>query len=96
MRQIEYAQRLQILQPPPMQSWFASAATKNAEVSTMKRMAAAIANASIRFCFVIVLTVLSVPPRYNAVSDLSAIIIAGLSFVNMKTILISEQFKKRV
>ena len=62
----------------------------------MKRMAAAIANASIRFCFVIVLTVLSVPPHYNAVSDLSAIIIAGLSFVNMKTILNSEYFKKRV
>ncbi len=62
----------------------------------MKRMAAAIANASIRFCFVIVHTFLSVLPQCRAVSDLSAIIIAGLSFVNMKTILNSEQFKKRV
>lgn len=62
----------------------------------MKRMAAAIANASIRFCFVIVLTVLSVLPQCGVVSDLSAIIIAGLLFVNMKTILNSEQFKKRV
>ena len=53
----------------------------------MKRMAAAITNASIRFCFAIVHTFLSVLPRYNAVSDLSAIIIAELSFVNMKTIL---------
>lgn len=61
----------------------------------MKRMAAAIANASMRFCFVIVLTVLSVLPRYNAVSDLSAIIIAGLSFVNMKTILDFEFFMKK-
>ena len=62
----------------------------------MKRMAAAIANASIRFCFVIVLTVLSVLPRYNAVSDFSDIIIPASKFVNVKTILNSEYFKKRV
>lgn len=62
----------------------------------MKRMAAAIANASIRFCFAIVHTFLSVLPQCGVVSDLSAIIIAGLSFVNMKTILNSEYFKKRV
>lgn len=61
----------------------------------MKRMAAAIANASMRFCFVIVLTVLSVLPQCGVVSDLSAIIIAGLSFVNMKTILNSEIFMKK-
>ena len=62
----------------------------------MKSMAAAIAHASMRFCFVIVLTVLSVLPQCGVVSDLSAIIIAGLLFANMKTILNSEQFKKRV
>lgn len=53
----------------------------------MKRMAAAIASASTRFCFVIVLTVLSALPQCRVVSDLSAIIIEGLLFVNMKTIL---------
>lgn len=62
----------------------------------MKRMAAAIANASTRFCFVIVHPFLSVLPLCRVVSDLSAIIIEGLLFVNMKTILNFEYSKKRV
>ena len=62
----------------------------------MKRMAAAIAIANIRFCFATVRTSLSVPPHCGVVSDLSAIIIAEILFVNMKMILNSKYFKKRV